>query len=130
MLLIFRRTRGIGRAPGTDRDTIELLAQLQASTGADELTVTTSTFDHAARLASYELLAGDELVAPALSPVDPVQVPGQIRHPGRPLQAGDPAEGLRMPRVVHRIGRHRLHAVGRTDVGRVVRRRALQHLQQ
>jgi luciferase family oxidoreductase group 1 len=35
----------------------DALARLQASTGADELMVTTSTFDHAARLASYELLA-------------------------------------------------------------------------
>jgi luciferase family oxidoreductase group 1 len=33
------------------------LAQLVSSTGADELMVTTGTFDHAARLASYELLA-------------------------------------------------------------------------
>ena len=34
-----------------------LLARLVASTGADELMVTTSTFAHADRLASYELLA-------------------------------------------------------------------------
>jgi luciferase family oxidoreductase group 1 len=34
----------------------ELLAELVASTGADELMVTTSTFAHADRLASYELL--------------------------------------------------------------------------
>ena len=40
--------------PATCTDT---LARLQASTGADELMVTTSAFDHAARLASYELLA-------------------------------------------------------------------------
>jgi hypothetical protein len=33
-----------------------LLAELVASTGADELMVTTSTFAHADRLASYELL--------------------------------------------------------------------------
>ena len=35
----------------------DALARLVSSTGADELMVTTSTFDHAARLASYELLA-------------------------------------------------------------------------
>jgi hypothetical protein len=35
----------------------DALAQLVSSTGADELMVTTGTFDHAARLASYELLA-------------------------------------------------------------------------
>ena len=43
----------------------DALAQLQASTGADEVMVTTSTFDHAARLASYELLASDVLLARA-----------------------------------------------------------------
>ena len=76
------------------------LAQLQASTGVDELMVTTATHDHAARLASYELLSdellSDELLSDELlAGVDPVQVPGQIRHPGRPGQPGDPAEGLR-----------------------------------
>ena len=80
------------------------LARLANSTGVDELMVTTATFDHAARLASYELLAraagrrpdpGEQRVASALAPVDPVQVPGQVRHPGGPLQTGDPAEGLR-----------------------------------
>jgi luciferase family oxidoreductase group 1 len=111
--------------PGTVADA---LAQLVNGTGVDELMITTSTFDHAARLESYALLAGDE--PSALFSVDPVQVPRQIGHPGGPLQTGDPAEGLRMPRVVHRVGRHRLHAVGRADVGRVVGRRALQHLQQ
>jgi luciferase family oxidoreductase group 1 len=35
----------------------DALARLVTSTGADELMVTTSAFDHAARLASYELLA-------------------------------------------------------------------------
>ena len=41
-----------------DPDTVTgLLARLVASTGADELMVTTSTFAHADRLASYELLA-------------------------------------------------------------------------
>jgi luciferase family oxidoreductase group 1 len=124
---------------GDPATVVTLLAQLQAGTGADELMVTTSAFDHAARINSYVLLAraadrtpapGEQRIASALSPVDPVQVPGQISHPGGSLQAGDPAEGLRLPRVVHRIGRHRLHAVGRTDVSRVVGRRALQHLQQ
>jgi luciferase family oxidoreductase group 1 len=127
---------------GDPATVISQLAQLVSSTGAHELMVTTSTFAHAARLNSYELLAqaqagqtgqtrtpGEQRVASALSPVDPVQGPGQVRHPGRPLQTGDPAEGLRMPRVVHRVGRHRLHAVARTDVSRVVRRRALEHLQ-
>ncbi len=36
---------------------VEELGRLVASTGADELMVTTSTFTHADRLASYELLA-------------------------------------------------------------------------
>jgi len=41
-----------------DQETVaEQLGQLVASTGADELMVTTSTFAHADRLASYELLA-------------------------------------------------------------------------
>jgi luciferase family oxidoreductase group 1 len=41
-----------------DADTVTgLLGRLVASTGADELMVTTSTFAHADRLASYELLA-------------------------------------------------------------------------
>jgi luciferase family oxidoreductase group 1 len=82
----------------------DALAQLANSAGVDELMVTTATFDHAARLASYALLAraaghtpalGEQRVTSALASVDPVQVPGQIRHPGGPLQAGDPAEGLR-----------------------------------
>jgi luciferase family oxidoreductase group 1 len=78
------------------------LAELAAGAGVDELMVTTATHDHAARLASYELLAScelrdDELLASGelLPGVDPVQVPGQVRHPGRPGQPGDPAEGLR-----------------------------------
>jgi hypothetical protein len=38
-------------------------------TGADELMVTSQVFDHAARLRSYELLAGirDELASDSLS---------------------------------------------------------------
>ena len=42
---------------GDPATVVELLAKLVASTGADELMVTTSTFAHADRLASYELLA-------------------------------------------------------------------------
>ena len=42
---------------GDPATVIELLDRLVASTGADELMVTTSTFAHADRLASYELLA-------------------------------------------------------------------------
>jgi luciferase family oxidoreductase group 1 len=75
---------------------VRQLAELAAGTGVDELMVTTAAHDHAARLASYELLAGYQLLNRALLPgVDPVQVPGQTGHPGRPGQPGDPAEGLR-----------------------------------
>jgi luciferase family oxidoreductase group 1 len=42
---------------GDPATVIELLNRLVESTGADELMVTTSTFAHADRLASYELLA-------------------------------------------------------------------------
>jgi luciferase family oxidoreductase group 1 len=42
---------------GNPATVIESLRRLVASTGADELMVTTSTFAHADRLASYELLA-------------------------------------------------------------------------
>jgi luciferase family oxidoreductase group 1 len=42
---------------GEPASVLELLDHLVASTGADELMVTTSTFAHADRLASYELLA-------------------------------------------------------------------------
>ena len=118
----------------------DALARLVSSTGADELMVTTSTFDHAARLASYELLArAADRTRPRASIashqpwllVDPVQVPGQIRHPGGPGQPGDPAEGLPMPRVVHA-------GSGDTDwtlsaeqmSSRVVGRSPLEHLQQ
>jgi luciferase family oxidoreductase group 1 len=82
----------------------DALTRLQAGTGADELMVTTSTFGHAARINSYELLAraadhtpapGERRVASALSPVEPVEVLRQVRHPGGSLQTGDPAEGLR-----------------------------------
>ena len=59
---------------------IEQLDRLIASTGADELMVTTSTFAHADRLASYELLARaaagpGERCASALLDVVPVVVP-------------------------------------------------------
>jgi len=65
-----------------------LLNQLAATTGADELMVTTSTFGHADRLASYELLTSARLDAA------PAVVPEHVRHAGGPGQAGDPAEGL------------------------------------
>jgi luciferase family oxidoreductase group 1 len=42
---------------GDPATVVEQLARLVADTGADELMVTTSTFAHADRLASYELLA-------------------------------------------------------------------------
>jgi luciferase family oxidoreductase group 1 len=79
---------------------LELLAGLVASTGADELMVTTSTFAHADRLTSYELL-GRAGVGPAnqgasaLRVPVPVIVPEHVRHPGSPGQAGNPAEGRR-----------------------------------
>ncbi len=82
------------------------LDSLIASTGADELMVTTSTFAHADRLTSYELLArarsdrvgtsgpGEQASSALLD-----RVPGigleQICHPGGTGQAGDAAEGLR-----------------------------------
>jgi luciferase family oxidoreductase group 1 len=84
---------------GDPATVIELLDRLVASTGADELMVTTSTFAHAARLASYELLAraaagpGEQRASAPLAVV-PEVVPEQIRHPGGPGQTGDPAEGL------------------------------------
>jgi luciferase family oxidoreductase group 1 len=65
-----------------------LLNRLVASTGADELMVTTSTFAHADRLASYELLGS------ALLDVAPAVAPEHVRHAGGPGQAGDSAEGL------------------------------------
>jgi luciferase family oxidoreductase group 1 len=75
-----------------------LLAGIVASTGADELMVTTSTFAHEDRLASYELLARaagpGEQRASALLRVAPAVVAEQVRHAGGPGQAGDAAEGL------------------------------------
>jgi len=93
----------------------ESLGRLAASTGADELMVTTSTFAHADRLASYGLLApaagrGDRLASQgllaqatglgeqtgpsALLGVAPAVVPEQIRHAGGPGHAGVSAELL------------------------------------
>lgn len=68
----------------------ESLNRLIASTGADELMVTTSTFAHAGRLASYELLAR----AARLEAL-PAVVPEQIVHAGGPGHAGVSAEGHR-----------------------------------
>jgi alkanesulfonate monooxygenase SsuD/methylene tetrahydromethanopterin reductase-like flavin-dependent oxidoreductase (luciferase family) len=48
---------------GDPATVVEQLGQLVAGTAADELMVTTSTFAHADRLASYELLAAQ--VSPA-----------------------------------------------------------------
>ncbi len=78
---------------------LEQLGELVASTGADELMVTTSTFAHADRLASYELLApagagqGKQLPSALLGVPGPA-LPGHVRHAGGPGQAGDPAESL------------------------------------
>ena len=76
---------------------VRRLAELQASTGADEVMVTTSAFDHAARLASYELLANGVLLAnhELLVGDEPVEGLRQVRHPGGPRQPRDPAERLR-----------------------------------
>jgi luciferase family oxidoreductase group 1 len=84
---------------GDPATVIEQLDRLVARTGADELMVTTSTFAHADRLASYELLARagagpGEQRASALLGVVPAVVPEQIRHAGGPGQTGDTAEGL------------------------------------
>jgi luciferase family oxidoreductase group 1 len=81
--------------PGT---VIEVLGRLIASTGADELMVTTSTFAHADRLASYELLAraagpGEQRASARLD-VAPAVITEEIRHAGSPGQTGDSAEAL------------------------------------
>jgi luciferase family oxidoreductase group 1 len=57
---------------GDPATVIETLEELVASTGADELMVTTSTFAHADRLASYELLAR-ELLSMSAMPEVPVR---------------------------------------------------------
>jgi luciferase family oxidoreductase group 1 len=94
----------IAEATGSDvvgdpATAIESLERLAASTGADELMVTTSTFAHADRLTSYELLAraavgpGEQRTSALLGAV-PAVIPDQIRHTGSPGQAVDPAKGL------------------------------------
>jgi luciferase family oxidoreductase group 1 len=84
---------------GDPATVIDALDRLVADTGADEVMVTTSTFAHGDRLASYELLApaaagrgerGSALLRVSLAPVRE-----QVGHAGGPGQAGDPAEGLR-----------------------------------
>jgi luciferase family oxidoreductase group 1 len=95
---------------GDPASVIEGLDRLIASTGADELMVTTSTFAHADRLASYALLAravgpaSDALLARAVGPGEqpgsvlldaaPAVLPEQVVHAGSPGHAGVPAEGL------------------------------------
>jgi luciferase family oxidoreductase group 1 len=84
---------------GEPATVIEQLGQLVASTGADELMVTTSTFAHADRLASYELLAraaigpGEQRTSGPVAAV-PLVVPEHVCHARGSGQAGDPAEGL------------------------------------
>jgi luciferase family oxidoreductase group 1 len=85
---------------GDPATVVELLDGLVASTGADELMVTTSTFAHADRLASYELLGRPdrdpaEQRSSALRHVVPAVVPEHVGHAGGPAQTGDRAEGLR-----------------------------------
>jgi luciferase family oxidoreductase group 1 len=83
---------------GDPASVIELLDRLIASTGADELMVTTSAFAHADRLASYELLAQaaglGEQPASALLGAAPAVLPEQVVHAGSPGHAGVSAEGL------------------------------------
>jgi luciferase family oxidoreductase group 1 len=88
---------------GDPATVIEQLDRLVADTGADELMVTTSTFAHADRLASYELLApaagrGEprrgEPRASHLLGVAPAVVLGHVRHAGGPGQTGGSAERL------------------------------------
>jgi len=52
------RERAAGMVVGSPDTVRERLRELIASTSADELMVTTTTFDHADRLRSYELVAG------------------------------------------------------------------------
>jgi luciferase family oxidoreductase group 1 len=96
---------------GAPRAVIEQLGRLVASTGADELMVTTSTFAHADRLTSYELLAratsdrvstldrvstggpGEQGASAPVAAV-PLVVPEHVLHAGGPGQAGNAAEGL------------------------------------
>jgi luciferase family oxidoreductase group 1 len=71
-------------AVGDPATVVELLGRLVATTGADELMVTTSTFAHADRLTSYRLLAQaaglGEQSALALAEVLPAVVPEHVRH--------------------------------------------------
>jgi luciferase family oxidoreductase group 1 len=91
---------------GDPATVIALLDDLVVSIGADELMVTTSTFAHADRLASYELLgrASSDRTGPtspagqatsALLDSVPRIGPEQVGHPGRAKQAGDATERLR-----------------------------------
>jgi luciferase family oxidoreductase group 1 len=85
---------------GDPATVVEQLERLVATAGADELMVTTSTFAHADRLASYELLGRAargpaEQTASALLDVAAAVVPVQVSHAGGPAQTGDSAEGLR-----------------------------------
>ena len=85
---------------GDPATVIQALDRLVADTGADEVMVTTSTFAHADRLASYELLApaapgrGEERASARLG-LPLALVREQVRHASGPGQAGDAAEGLR-----------------------------------
>jgi luciferase family oxidoreductase group 1 len=83
---------------GDPASVAEQLDRLVASTGADELMVTTAAFAHADRLASYELLgraASDPAEQRRSVLCVPVVIPEQAGHPGGPAQAGDRPEGLR-----------------------------------
>ena len=77
----------------------EQLDRLAETTGADELMLTTSTFAHADRLTSYELLAPasgrGEQRASAQRGAAPAVVLEHVGHAGGPGQPADPAEGLR-----------------------------------
>jgi luciferase family oxidoreductase group 1 len=79
---------------------VEQLRRLVESTGADELMVTTSTFAHADRLASYELL-GQAADGPAeqrgsgLADVAPAVAAEHVGHARGAVETGDRAEGLR-----------------------------------
>jgi luciferase family oxidoreductase group 1 len=73
----------------------EQLGRLAETTGADELMLTTSTFAHADRLASYELLAPASGRGEQQASFAPAIVLEHVGHAGGPGQAADPAEGLR-----------------------------------
>ena len=89
---------------GDPATVIEQLDQLVASTGADELMVTTSTFAHADRLANYELLAratsdrvstggpSEQRASAPVAVVPPVLLQ-HVCHARRAGQSGDAAEG-------------------------------------